>query len=113
MDDTTWITETKESLEEILKIADNFYNLNNIKVNKEKLELLVNIPDDPYIYDYPITLKFGQKRIRITPKKHKESARILGIWVNLDSDHKFDIQQCKNEVIRVANILKRKLLTNK
>ena len=113
MDDTTWITETKESLEEILKIADDFYNLNNIKVNKEKSELLVNIPDEPYIYDHPITLKFGRERIRITPKKHKESARILDVWVNLDGDRKFVIQQCKNEVIRVANILKRKPLTDK
>ncbi|CAH1768046.1 6194_t:CDS:2, partial [Entrophospora sp. SA101] len=36
MDDTTWITTSKENLEKILEIADDFYNLNNIQINKNK-----------------------------------------------------------------------------
>ena len=41
MDDSTWFANNKESLEQILEIADQFFTLNNIKVNKEKSELLV------------------------------------------------------------------------
>jgi hypothetical protein len=45
MDDTSWIAPTQHNLERILSIADSFNDLNNIKVNKEKSELLVNSPD--------------------------------------------------------------------
>src|SRR5437868_8999681 len=41
MDDTQWITDSQTKLEKILKIADSFYNLNDIQVNKEKSELLI------------------------------------------------------------------------
>ena len=44
MDDSTWFANNKESLEQILEIADQFFTLNNIKVNKEKSELLVSSP---------------------------------------------------------------------
>ena len=40
MDDTTWIAENQNNMESILSIADDFYLLNNIKVNKEKSKLL-------------------------------------------------------------------------
>jgi hypothetical protein len=78
MDDTTWIIETKESLEEILKIADDFYHLNNIKINKEKSELLVHSNEIPSV-STSISLHFGQDTISIRPKTYKESARILGV----------------------------------
>ena len=70
MDDTTWITEDKESLEKILELADDYYNLMSIKVNKSKSELLVYVPDEPTIYDQPVILNFGSEQISIQPKKH-------------------------------------------
>src|ERR1700733_3035518 len=33
MDDTQWLTDSQSKLETILGIADDFYDLNNIKVN--------------------------------------------------------------------------------
>jgi hypothetical protein len=41
MDDTQWITESQENLEQILLIADSFYILNDIQVNKLKSDLIL------------------------------------------------------------------------
>ncbi|CAG8833222.1 7068_t:CDS:1, partial [Gigaspora margarita] len=38
--DMTFIAQSKKKLEKILEIAIEFYNLNNIKINSKKLELL-------------------------------------------------------------------------
>ena len=113
MDDTTWITNDKESLEKILEIADSYYDLTSIKVNKQKSELLVYVPDDPTIYDQPVILTFGRDQISIQPKKHNESARILGAWVNLAGSNKFVNAQLRNEVLSFCNTLKRKHITDK
>ncbi|GES89610.1 hypothetical protein GLOIN_2v1790829 [Rhizophagus clarus] len=41
MDDTQWLAPNKLNLESILKIADSFYQLTDIQVNKEKSSLLL------------------------------------------------------------------------
>ncbi|CAB5321481.1 unnamed protein product [Rhizophagus irregularis] len=41
MDDTQWITDEKSKLEKMLYIADTFYRLNDIQINKEKSELMM------------------------------------------------------------------------
>jgi hypothetical protein len=41
MDDTNFLTNSKEELKEILRVADEFYNLNDIQINKDKSELLL------------------------------------------------------------------------
>ncbi|CAH1770357.1 7707_t:CDS:2, partial [Entrophospora sp. SA101] len=113
MDDTSWITESKQNLELILSIADSFYQLNNIMVNKQKSELLVKIPNNKDIYNNEVDLNFGNEQIKIQPKKYSESIRILGIWMNLGKKRNFIIQQAKDEVIELCNIMKKKLITDK
>src|SRR3954454_17790871 len=41
MDDTTWISSSKENMNKILSIASSFYQLNSIKVNPDKSTLIV------------------------------------------------------------------------
>src|SRR5256885_592675 len=89
MNDTTWITETKDFLEIILEIADNFYSLNSIKVNKNKFKLLVNVPEDKDVNKHTILFTFENEQIQIKPKLYNKLARILGVWVNLDDNKQF------------------------
>ncbi|GET02346.1 WD repeat-containing protein 3 isoform X1 [Rhizophagus clarus] len=48
MDDTQWLAPSQNNLEKILEIADSFYKLNDIQVNKEKSELLVRYKQGRY-----------------------------------------------------------------
>src|SRR3989442_11004547 len=79
MDDTQWLAESKESLEKILEIADNFYNFTDIQVNKLKSELLVkqHSTSSPIDYDLPISLRFGNQSVDIKPTLPQASTQIL------------------------------------
>jgi hypothetical protein len=61
MDDTTWIASSKQNMESILQTADDFNHLNNIKVNKQKSELLMHVPGQPY--NDEVSIEFGQETI--------------------------------------------------
>ncbi|CAJ0885286.1 10999_t:CDS:2, partial [Entrophospora sp. SA101] len=65
------------------------------------------------IYNNEVDLNFGNEQIKIQPKKYSESIRILGIWMNLGKKRNFIIQQAKDEVIELCNIMKKKLITDK
>jgi hypothetical protein len=41
MDDINFLMNDKEEMEKILDIADEFHDLNDIQINKEKSELLL------------------------------------------------------------------------
>ncbi len=111
MDDTTWLTTSQNNLESILSIADDFYTLNNIQVNKTKSELIVNIPGE--LTPDEITLSFGAEPIIIRPAHKQESVRTLGVWVNFNNNRQFILTQAKDEVVAMCNTLRKKLLTDK
>jgi hypothetical protein len=117
MDDTLWIAPSQHNLEHILSIADSFNDLNNIKVNKEKSELLVNSPDvqnnDKEQIIALIDLIFGNSTVKIRPARKGESIRFLDVWINLKKKRNFVIQQAKDEVLLMCEALKRKKITDK
>jgi hypothetical protein len=57
MDDTNFIANDLISLEKILKMADKFYDLNDIQINKKKSELLLRSLSQNF--NERITIKFG------------------------------------------------------
>lgn len=63
LDDITWLTDNLENLEQNLKITDDFYQLANIKTNKDKTKLLTKNKSVASTPTYPIT--FGQDIIVI------------------------------------------------
>ncbi|CAI2198962.1 13969_t:CDS:1, partial [Funneliformis geosporum] len=64
MDDANWIASSKEDLEHILDIADEYYSLTRAAINKNKSRLPTNALYSPD----SIQLKFGSSLIPITPE---------------------------------------------
>ncbi|CAH1768945.1 3700_t:CDS:2, partial [Entrophospora sp. SA101] len=106
MDDSNLISKSKLGIENYMKIADEFYEINNIKVNKNKYMLISN------------QCKSGEEIIlnnntKIKATGAKESFRFLGVWFNLDQNKKYVKNQVKQEIYKTVNIMKYKRLTDK
>ena len=102
MDDTTWITSSKAELEEMLHIADSFYTFMNIKVNKQKSILMTN--NTNHISNGQVTLRFRSDHITLPNTPQDQSIRFLGIWINLQGSHHFNIH--KVHQITASTLLK-------
>ncbi|PKK63665.1 hypothetical protein RhiirC2_788579 [Rhizophagus irregularis] len=59
MDDVTWLTESKHTLERILNIADEFNKMNNIQTNYEKFAMTTN--EEIQTVDGKINIDFGSE----------------------------------------------------
>lgn len=113
MDDTNFISEDKENLEKILSIAGSFYDLNDIKINKSKSELLLRRKKGGDIIKKKI-INFGKLAINIIPVDKKGSIRILGVWFNTYNARKHVIMQVKDEIRNCCDsFILRKRLTDK
>ncbi|CAB5359699.1 unnamed protein product [Rhizophagus irregularis] len=97
MDDTSFLTNSKLDMERILKIADSFYTLNDIKINKKKSALLIRFKEKKKLKN-EINLQFGNEEIGIQPIQHNGSERFLGVWINMYNKSQHIQQQVKNEI---------------
>jgi len=113
MDDTVWIAHTKAELEQILKVADSFYILNDIRINKSKSVLMTNEPKPNDEGSDFCTLTFGNETIKIKPTPQKVSVRYLGVWYNMLQGRSHVLDQVKNELYIASDKLRRKLVTDK
>jgi hypothetical protein len=78
MDDTSFLTNNKLDMKRILKIADSFYTLNDIKINKSKSALLLRLKNKKYLAR-EITIKFGNEEINIQLVQHNKMERFFGV----------------------------------
>ncbi|CAB4462627.1 unnamed protein product [Rhizophagus irregularis] len=76
MDDVTWLTGSKYTLEKILDIADEFNKMNNIQTNYENFAMTTN--EEIQTIDGEIDINFGSEIRKIKLIKAGESVRILG-----------------------------------
>jgi hypothetical protein len=113
MDDTTLLAKDQLQLEAMLDMANEFYNLNDIKINKDKSELLLKKLDKSFNYSNSLMIRFGSEYINIKPKDPSESIRILGVWFNVKDDKNFVFSQAKSEVKKLVDNIKHKRITDK
>ncbi|EXX54338.1 hypothetical protein RirG_235420 [Rhizophagus irregularis DAOM 197198w] len=117
MDDTQWITDEKSKLEKMLYIADTFYRLNDIQINKEKSELMMMTTTEKrkYSHNYndKISIKFGREEINIKAKHPHEPMRILGVYFNIELDGNYLMFKIKNEIDHLVNLMYKKKITDK
>ena len=108
MDDTVWIADTKEHMQQITRVAESFFDLNLITVNSSKSDLIViNSTNDRETN----AIDFVQSTL--LPHEPEDAIRYLGIWVSEDGKKKEQLNKLTNNIVKMTNILKRKKLTNK
>ncbi|PKB96642.1 hypothetical protein RhiirA5_434500 [Rhizophagus irregularis] len=73
IDDTTLLAKDQYQLETMLNIANEFYNLNDIKINKDKFELLLKKIDKSFNYSNSLMIRFESEYINIKPKNPTKS----------------------------------------
>ncbi|GES98524.1 RNA-directed DNA polymerase from mobile element jockey-like [Rhizophagus clarus] len=117
MDDTQWLAPSQNNLEKILEIADSFYKLNDIQVNKEKSELLVRYKQGRYRPKLkphePVTLRFGSDLIFIIPVSPRSSIRILGVYFDERNTFQSTIKRINDEINELRHKYARKKITDK
>src|SRR5215213_5991860 len=87
MDDTTLISSSINGLTNMLNLANEFYAMNNTKINFSKAELITNrdplsnstISSSPS----PYTFILSSNSFSITPIAPSSSFRFLGVWFSL------------------------------
>jgi hypothetical protein len=116
MDDTNLISSSTAGLQQMLARAQEFYQLNNTKINFNKAILICNrnpvsnnncLPDIPS----PCTFDLGPASFDITPLKKGESFRFLGVWFNMDLSPTYVKRQCTTEYRLFTAKLRNKRLT--
>jgi hypothetical protein len=117
MDDTNLISSSIDGLTHMLRTAQEFYDLNNTKINFNKAILICNRdPSNPTspLPSTPLPYRFNllSTAFELTPLKQNESFRFLGVCFTLSLSLQFVKKQASTEYNLFANKLKNKRLTS-
>jgi len=105
MDDTLWVASSQAELNNIISIAESFYNMANIQVNPSKSILATNYKLDTYTPTI-----FNNQPLLLQPKY--QPFKFLGCWFTLDNKQTQQTQLIKTESAQLINIAKRKQITD-
>ncbi|CAB5364498.1 unnamed protein product [Rhizophagus irregularis] len=109
-DDTQWIAKSKNEARKITLIADEFFDINDIKINGEKSEIMVVNPDDNN--EEERFIEIGKNRDKVTANKGSVPIRILGVWFKADKGDKHTEGIVKKEISTVLGAIRRKHITH-
>jgi len=107
MDDANWILSSLEDLEDILEVADDFYTLTQVAINKEKSKLLTNTTTSTK----PIPICFGSAVILIHPSF--EAVRFLRVMIDINLNYSLIKKELSTHIRRFINVTKTKPITDK
>ena len=90
----------------ILKLANEFYNINDIKINGKKSELVVfNCKEKQ------IEIKVRENEDRVVAKRGDQIVRFLGVWISEKNAQRNIIKVIKREVDTLVQVMKKKKTT--
>jgi hypothetical protein len=105
-DDTTWISSSKEQLEETIKIAEEFFKINDIQINLFKSKL-ITINTKASIEERKVIVD----KQEVYASKEKEAVRFLGIWIGQKLGKKQIVAKAKQIVRLFANMIRKKIVS--
>jgi exonuclease III/ribonuclease HI len=111
MDDTTWIANSKQSLQKTLDEAREFYKANDSQINSRKSVLItINSSESQEENNHVHAGLDGGKVERIKPDEY---TRFLGVWIGSKNQKKDTIHRIQEEVNKIKVPLERKKITDK
>ena len=79
-DDTTWIAKSKEELQRIINISNEFYEINDIEINSKKSELIVMNSDKKKVEkEDQLAVIVGKNQNKVYAKKELDLAKHLRV----------------------------------
>ncbi|CAI2200041.1 15388_t:CDS:1, partial [Funneliformis geosporum] len=108
IDDIIWLSQSKESLNSLLCIADSFYELNSIQINWIKSTLL-----SPFKNQNAVHFQLLTSALNLIPAKYNSSIRYLGIWISMSNNKQFIQKQVQLDLHTATHALRSKVLTDK
>ncbi|CAB4430138.1 unnamed protein product [Rhizophagus irregularis] len=117
MDDSTLVSSSKEGMEHMLSITEEFYRLNNTSANHNKYVLATNAISatqdlSPIVFNLTPSSLNATATITVTPIPMSSSFRFLGVWFNINGSRSFVRKQLKQECNSFSAILRPAKLTS-
>ncbi|GBC05624.1 hypothetical protein RclHR1_06320002 [Rhizophagus clarus] len=109
LDDTTWVAPILTHMKTLLEISNDFYELANIQINKDKYRLLTN---NKLYVGKEIELTLGSELTNVKINKKKEGVRILGVYIDAFNSPSPTLKKLRQTVALFSNTLRRKKLTH-
>lgn len=108
LDDTTWFDSSLEQVTAKLTIANDFYQLANIQINKDKYKLLCNQSKPPP----SVTITINNQSVDIPITRPRKSERILGVYINAHNSPVPTINKCRQIVADHVITMQKKKITH-
>ncbi|EXX70148.1 hypothetical protein RirG_090060 [Rhizophagus irregularis DAOM 197198w] len=109
-DDTQWIAKSKDEAKAISLIADEFFDINDIKINEKKMEIIVVNSEERN--EEENFLEIGKNNNKVLVNKGSVPIRILGVWFKADKGDKHTEDIVKKEISTIVGAIKRKHITH-
>ena len=104
MDDTLWLAQSFQQLQQILQTAESFYTMAQIQVNPQKSILTSNTK-------HVLQLPFMNSTISTQPPN--VPFKFLGCWFTANLKYNIQSKLILQEIFDLANILQTKQITDK
>jgi exonuclease III/ribonuclease HI len=106
-DDTTWIASSKKEMQEIMNIASEFYEINDIEINNKKSELLViNVKKKEKANGDSMAIDIGKKGNKVYAKKETSIIRHLGVWISAKNNKSSSLNIIKQEISEMCRAIR-------
>jgi hypothetical protein len=108
-DNMTWISNSRDNIQRTLDIANEFYALNNITINRDKSELIVINSSQPSSTTNYVTI--GKNNAVVHANDTRSPSRYLGIYLTARSGNNHTYKIMEQEMQQIYNEIKFKKLT--
>ena len=110
VDNTVWITNSHQAMQQILNTASQFYNMCDIEINSKKTEVIyykpTEIPPTTELY-----IRTTSNQIQILPPNI--CTKYLGLYINANGTFNTQLNKIRSDITLISNLLNRKCIIDK